>query len=258
MTEEVQNSNTEEQKEFTPIEQKALEMGWRPKEEFGGDEDDFVDAKEFVRRQPLFDKISQQSHELKAVKRAMEALKHHYTTVKESEYERALAALKKERSQAVADGDGDKFNALDQEIKTIEEQVEEIKEVKDQPLVQEVHPELQAWINANKWYTEVGYMRAFAEDLGQKLYKQGVPPTEVLKQITQAVKKEFPSKFTNPNKQTAPNVENGAKGSKASSKGISASDLTDQERKIMKTLVQSGVITEEKYLADLQAVKQKA
>ena len=45
----------QEQAQHTPdpIETRALEMGWRPKEEFDGNEEDFIDAKEFVRRKPL-------------------------------------------------------------------------------------------------------------------------------------------------------------------------------------------------------------
>ena len=53
-----ENQNLEQEApELSPIEQKAIQMGWRPKEQFEGDEEEFIDAKEFVRRQPLFDRI---------------------------------------------------------------------------------------------------------------------------------------------------------------------------------------------------------
>lgn len=44
-----------------PYEAKALEMGWRPKEEWDGPEEDFIDAKEYVRRKSLFEKIEHQN-----------------------------------------------------------------------------------------------------------------------------------------------------------------------------------------------------
>jgi len=50
-----------------PLADKARASGWRPKEEFEGDPDEWVDAGEFVRRKPLFDQI----HNLK--KQAKEA-----------------------------------------------------------------------------------------------------------------------------------------------------------------------------------------
>src|SRR5690349_8946842 len=114
-------------KEYTAIEQKAMEMGWRPLEEFEGAEEDFVDAKEYVGRKPLFDKISTQSREVKQLRQAVEALKTHYTAVRETEYNRALAALKAERKTALNEGDGDKFEALTDEIASIEEQAAQIK-----------------------------------------------------------------------------------------------------------------------------------
>ena len=49
-----ENQNQEAQpKELSAIEQRAIEMGWRPQEEFNGDEEDFIDAKEFVRRKNI-------------------------------------------------------------------------------------------------------------------------------------------------------------------------------------------------------------
>ena len=61
-----ENLNQEqEQPTLSPIEEKAIQMGWRPKDQFEGDEEEFIDAKEFVRRQPLFDRIENQNKQLK-------------------------------------------------------------------------------------------------------------------------------------------------------------------------------------------------
>mgnify|MGYP000971805459 FL=1 len=52
----VDNTNTEQVQDNTPqytdLEVKAMNMGWRPMEEFDGPEEEFIDAKEFVRRAP--------------------------------------------------------------------------------------------------------------------------------------------------------------------------------------------------------------
>ena len=55
MAEQELNTNVETQEqtqqvELSEIEVKAMNMGWRPIEEFDGPEDEFIDAKEFVRR----------------------------------------------------------------------------------------------------------------------------------------------------------------------------------------------------------------
>lgn len=242
--------------ERTPMEQKAMEMGWRPKDEFHGDEDDFIDAKEFVRRQPLFEKIEAQNKQIKNVTRALETFKQHYTKVEQAAVERALTMLKTQRKEALSDGDGDRFELLDDEIKKAEAKVLEIEQVKNQPLVEEtvVHPDWQAFQSRNPWYNTTGYMRKFADDFGTNLASQGLAPADVLKQVEQAVRKEFPNKFVNPNKANAPDVEQ----SRGSNKPVGKegdSFMNEQERKIMNDLVRSGLLTKEKYIADLKAVK---
>lgn len=264
MTEEIKPGEGQEPEvkqeaapEYSKIELQAMEMGWRPLAEFEGDEDNFIDAKEFVRRKPLFDKIEGQSKEIKSVRKALEALKQHYTKVQETEYNRALAKLQEARQEAISNADGAAFDQIDKEIRNVEKQMDVVKQAQELPLVEDepkIHPEFAAWQNKNQWYTSVGYMRTWADEYGDKLVKQGLAPSEVLRKVEEGVRKEFPHKFTNPNKQNAPFVENG----KESSKGAGRSEkieLTEQEERIMNTLVRSGTITKEKYLADLKAVK---
>ena len=254
MTEEVKTEEVvQETPEVSEIEQKALDMGWRPRDEFDGTDDEFIDAKEFVRRKPLFDKIEQQGKQLKATIKALEGLKQHYTSMREVEYERALKALKAERKQALSDGDADRFDVLDDQIKEVESEAAKIQQTKNVPAVQEevVNPEFQSWVTRNNWYKNVGYMREFADEVGVRLHQQGLSPTEVLKQVEQAVRKEFPHKFTNPNKNTAPAVESSG-GTKSAGKQKDTVELSELERKVMNDLVRSGVLTKEEYISDIK------
>ena len=107
---------------------------------------------------------------------------------------------------------------------------------------------------ACNWYGTTSYMRKFADEIGAELASKGIAPTEVLKQVEQAVRKEFPTKFVNPNKEHAPNVEQPKGGNKPAGKD-SDSFMNEQERKVMNDLVRSGLLTKEKYIADLKAVK---
>lgn len=242
-----------EQPQYTEVELKAMDMGWRPKSEFNGDEVDFIDAKEFVNRKPLFDKIETQSRELKNVKKALDALKVHYTTVRETEYKRALNELKEQRQEAISNADGVKFEQIDNQIKEIEQQAKEVSAVANVPNEPDIHPEFQAWVNQNPWYQSTPYMRTFADLEGARLHAQGLDRNEVLRKVAEAVKKEFPTKFRNPNKEDAPNVEQSG-GSKTGGKS-DAFELTAQERKIMNDLVRQGVLTKEKYITQLKEAK---
>jgi hypothetical protein len=242
--------------ELTPIEVRAVEMGWRPKSEFSGDEDDFIDAKEFVRRKPLFEKIDTQSRQIKAVTKALSEFKAHYSKVHEIAVTEALQKLKNERKEAIASGDGERFEQLDEKITATERQVDEIREAAKAPIVSEepvAVPEFNSWKSRNSWYDSVGYMRKFADEVGTPLALKGVPPEAVLKQVEEAVRKEFPHKFRNPNKDTAPGVETSKPGSARASKD--EVDMSDLERKIMNDLVRAKVLTKEQYIADLKRMK---
>jgi hypothetical protein len=248
-------SDGEQAPEYSPIELKALEMGWRPQSEYDGDEEDFVDAKEFVGRKPLYDKIAATSKQLKNVTQAVEALKLHNGKIEEASYQRALKELKTERKQALIDGDADKFESLDDEIKTVERQVDVIREEQTKTFVQEevpVHPEFQNWQNRNPWYGSVKYMREFADEVGGRLANT-MSPSDVLKEVEKAVRKEFPQKFVNQNKSDAPDVNsprNGGRGAKSES-----IEMTEQEVSIMNKFVRQGVMTKAEYIADLKKIK---
>ena len=247
---------TPEPPQHTDIELRAMDMGWRPKEEFQGNEDDFIEAKEFVRRQPLFDKIETQSKQIKAVSKALEALKVHYTRVEQSAVEKAIAQMKTARKDALSEGDGDRFELLDDEIKKAEHQLTAIQKVQDEPIVEEQvdHPEWKAFQSRNPWYKTTDYMRVYADKVGTELAQRGVSPSDVLKEVEKAVRKEFPQKFTNPNKSDAPDVSTtrtpGTGGRKNSEEG----KLSDSQRKIMNDLVRQGVLTKEEYIADLKSI----
>lgn len=260
MTEEnkevVPEQSQEQAPELSPIEQQALEMGWKPRDAFEGSDDEFIDAKEYVRRKPLFDRLEQQSKQLKNVNKTLEQLKTHYTKMREVEFNRALSELKNARKQSISDGDGDRFEVLDDQIKKVEQEAAQV--MSDQDEVPTSDPaEFKAWTAKNSWYQQDEAMTAYADRVGLK-HKEAVAageltPLQVLQKVEQAVRAEFPQKFRNPNKDTAPSVgESKASGRRADSFKAS---LNETERKIMNNFVRSGIMTEEQYLKDLKAAK---
>lgn len=252
-TEVAETSPGETTKQLSPMEQKALEQGWRPKEEFNGDPDSFIDAAEFVRRGELFSKIEHQSKELKQVRQALEALKDHHSKVKETEYKRALASLDSARKQALADGETERFFALEEKIEEVKaERAEFDAELKSVPTqdVQQPPAEFVNWVNQNKWYENDKAMRAYADRLGAEL-AASYPPATVLQMVEKEIKKEFSHKFTNPKSSRPMAVEPAGRGGGKSDNF----QLTPDERDIMRKFVRSGVMSEKEYIAELQKVK---
>ncbi len=243
-----------QEKQYSAIEQRAMEQGWRPKEEFEGDPDAFIDAPEFVRRGELFSKIEHQSKELKAVKAALDALKQHHSKVKEVEYERALKALQNARKQALVEGETERFLELEQRIEEVKEEKEEfdknLDSVKAEP-VRDINPEFTAWIERNSWYESSKPMRAYADKLGIELAQEGHSPSQVLVMVEKEIKKEFAHKFQNQKASRPQAVEPaGRSGAK-----VDSFQLSDEERSIMRKMVRGGALTEQEYIKQLKELK---
>jgi hypothetical protein len=270
MNEDIKETNVEEQldsgetskestqtKELSPTEQRALEMGWRPKEEFEGNEEDFIDATEFVRRKPLFEKIDSVGKELRETRKALKALQEHHVKVKEAEFKHALEQLRSEKKQALEEGDADKLIEIDERI--ADAKVRQVQEEKQQAQAASApHPNFVQWVQKNTWYKEDAELRVAADQIGAA-YAVANPdsePEQVLKYVEGRVKKLYSDRFRNPNKDRPSAVE-GRTSSTAQTKSPSVNDypLTDEERKVMMSFVRQKVMTKEEYIRDLQRVK---
>jgi len=257
MTEEnkVEDTNQvpETKPEVDPIVERATSMGWRPIEDWEGPEEDFIDAKEFVRRQPLFEKIEHQSKELKELRKAFDAFKTHHSKVKEAEYNRALQQLKASRKEAMVNGETEKALYIEEKIEEISEQKAEFdNSVAQIPTPTQVQPEFVRWQEQNSWYQKDRAMTAFADILGVELAKQGMSPEAVLAEVTKEVKKEFAHKFQNPRRAVGSPVE------AAPRRGVTKEPefvMTDEEKQIMKRIVRAGGIDEATYIAELKKVR---
>lgn len=250
---DTQDSGTPEpeQKEVT-VEDRARAEGWRPKEEFDKDESEFVDAKEFLARKPLFEKIEALSKQNKNINKTLDALKVHHGKVEEAAYKRALADLKMERMNAITEGDGVKFEAVENKIKQAEDQFKQATAAVATP---PDPSEFVAWRSKNNWYEKDADMREYADEVGIKFHREGLSPAEVLDAVSKKVRAVFPHKFVNQNKANAPDVGVSSGRSSRAADDSSRYELDETEKSIMNTLVNSKTMTKEEYIKQLKAIK---
>jgi hypothetical protein len=243
--------------ELTAVEQRALEMGWRPKEEFEGNEEDFIDATEFVRRKPLFEKIDNVGKELRETKKALKALQAHHEKVKEAEFQHALKSLREEKKIALEAGDADRLIEIDDQIADAKAQ-EVVNRNRQAQEASAPHPNFVQWAARNTWYKTNAELTVVADQIGTA-YAASNPntsPDDVLKYVEQRVRKLYPENFTNPNKTRPSAVEGGTSTpAKKSQDDTSNYPLTEDERRVMMTFVRQGVMTKEQYIDDLKRVK---
>lgn len=234
---------------------RARDMGWKPREEFDGDDSDFIDAGEFIRRQPLFDRIQETSKELKSTRETLKAFKTHYQKVKETEYARALADVKVQLKTAKLDGNRELEVGLEEEKERIESERDAFideQEAIDEVAQTAVNPLFEKWIARNTWYQSTKHMKVFADDVGTRLHQQGMNPEKVLEEVEKAVRKEFPNKFRNPNRDSAPSVEGPSSRQTKSGGATDDSFLSPDEREFMNKFIRDKVLTKEEFLRDIR------
>lgn len=243
------------------VEIKAIEMGWRPKEEFEGDEGDFIDAQEFVRRKPLFEKIDHVGRELKETRKALKALQDHHQKVKEAEYQNALKQLKAEKKAALEEGDADRLIEIDDRIANAKAE-EVAQRVQQTQAASQPHPNFVSWVEKNQWYRENAELKSVADQIGTG-YASSNPeahPDDVLKYVEGRIKKLYPENFKNPNKERPSAVEGGTStpaSKKSDIDDLNNYPLSEDERRVMMTFVRQGIMTKEQYIKDLKMVKEQ-
>jgi hypothetical protein len=73
--------------QFTEIEQRAAEQGWRPQDEWDGEPDDWRTAREFLDRGEFFKKIDEQNRTIKELRKTQtDFAKHLDTRSKKTEF----------------------------------------------------------------------------------------------------------------------------------------------------------------------------
>lgn len=243
--------------ELTAIELKAIEGGWVPQDEWDGDPDQWRPAREFLDRGELFKKIEDQNRTIKEFKKALQDFQSHHTKVRETEYKRALEALKAQKKTALEEGNADAVVAIDDRIDLVREEQSRLRETPQTQVDSSPNPEFISWVERNKWYENDRAMKAFADELGRELHLRGNEPADVLKEVERQVKAEFSHKFRNPNRDKSAAVEGSS--AKGSGKGSDSYQLSDEERRVMQRFIRTiPGFSEKDYIAELKRVKNGA
>lgn len=226
--------NAELGHDTTPdTEARARIQGWRPKEEFRGPPEKWIDAEKFldvaaevlpVARQQnkiLEEKVSRLENQNREISGKLTDVTQVLTDFREfasrgeqRAYERAKKELMDRRDAAIQHADRDAFNKVDAEI------IELDKSVRPKPAVEErgaaagtgkpppPDPAIVAWIAENPWFNTDADLNLFARSHDDYLLKAkpGLPVSDRLAAVKAKTKAEFPDKFENPLRESAASV----------------------------------------------------
>lgn len=254
---------SETETEVVDVEYEAKALGWVSKEDFRGAEDEWVDAETFVRRgkeinpilrknnERLMRELRARDTELQAIKQSVEEFKAYHAETAAREYDRALATLKQQKKEALANSDTDAVMELD-------EQIDELKSnkpsVRTEPAARAPDPAFVAWAKDNDWVFKDAELFKFAGAYSDVVALEHPEFTakELLEEVSKRVKGKFPEKFGRPARRAAGMVE-GSSGSDltgGSSRGKSYADLPADAKAACDKFVKQGLLTKAQYVTD--------
>lgn len=233
-------------------EEKALDSGWKPLEEWEGNPEDWVDAKTFNQRGEYMDRIKSQSSIIKKLEKNQsklqqdfQVLAEHHRKVAEIERAKAITELKQLKKQALDLGDTDKVVDIDDKIDDLKQEDRIAKTTPVAPTT-EIHPELTDWLEENPWYETdkalQGAANAVLEDILAKQPSLKGQVSKTLAMVRDQLQEEFPNKF---NKRRSPVSDSGdsqgTNSAKSSGKNL-AKKLTAEQRQFATTFIKSGAL----------------
>lgn len=249
-----------EQKEYSDIEKKALDQGWNP--DWEGSKEEFIDAAEFVRRKPLFDKIESQKkfydRKLRDVETTLTQLAQHHTKVKEVEYQRALKDLRTAKREALKEGNTSAVLVFEDKMDELTEtHKQEVQQIQAEQVKPQTGPteDFQHWVKTNSWYITNEEMHDFADGVAlayvnrAKVKGTQLSESEIFEYVLDKVKRSYPDKFENPNRERPSSVVNGDRQSKNSPKTLPKLPIEYED--IARNFEKNGVMKREEYIKQL-------
>ncbi len=234
------------------IEEIAAAQGWNPDH----DGPDKIDAAEFVRRKPLFDKIKAQNKELREVKKLVEGMATTYKTMSEAQFKKGSAAAEERMRAAEAEFDVKAY-------KEASHDKQQLEAAQSSTVTATEPPEVTEFCEKNPWFEKNAVMRTDALDYREKYLKANpnAPIADVLEYISTKIKRDYPEAFEPTEKKRAtPSAVEGASASSVSDplSKLKAS-MSTEEKRIMKMFVGegSGKMTEKEYLESYSTVRER-
>lgn len=242
------------------VEDRARDMGWRPLEEFKGDESRFVDAETFVKKGeeilPIIKanarKVEAENATLKSdmatLKKDVAEFRKYHSQTEQRAYQRALRDLEERQADAVHAKDLGAVKAITKEIADLSRDVR-TDDSGDAYATPDHAKALSSWKAENVWFGSDAAMTGAANAIASELEQQGVRGADQLAEVAKRIRAEFPHKFENERRKAPAAVEGSTPPRKA---GKTRADLPAEARTAMDRWVKQGLLTEKQFLADYQ------
>jgi hypothetical protein len=263
------NEDVSPKDDSTPEQREAARaQGWRDTDEYDGEPTKFVGAKEYLDRAehilPILRARERESRaEAAKLRQDLEDLRK--DTQEQIKFADARArkeiqdrydALKKQRAQAVTDGDGAEFDRIDGEMTALTREAQP-KKVEVPP---DAHPPAlkaasEAFLERNKWFQTDERKNRMAVVMSQEILAKRPDlknNPEFFPELERQLRKEYPDMFGNARRAAAdPMVEGDSRPTAARANGKKGfRDLPKDAQEAAKRQVKNGLCKNEQEYAD--------
>ena len=255
-------------------EEQARSIGWRPKDDWKGDPDKWVDAEAYLKkgeeilpilrkdRERLFGEVSSLKQDIQGLMKYHKEDRQRFQERIQAEHEAELEELKAKQRAAVDDRDVDTYDQLETERKALEAKQVTPPIVKQQPgqVAQEDQQEWDGWLKDNPWYevapdgqtplnevTKAAQMYAYRVQAENPNYRGW--EREFLDKVKDGVKLAYPDKFQNVRRDDVTGVEGGMGGAGGGSAKKVFGDLPSEAQVECRHMQKLGM-KESEYVAE--------
>ena len=232
--------------EVNEVEQEAVKKGWKP--------DGPKSAEEFLRAEPLYEEIKARGREIKDLRVTLEELTSHMKKQQEIGYQKALHELKAERVEAIQEGDVEKVESLERQIKDTETGIEEATKPQEHPSVTSFYE------RHNSWWSDPSYeaqeMRDFAAKRDIELSSQGLSPDTIIETLESDLRYKFPKKFENKAQEEPMVVESNTREVRSEPSTLRFSELSTTEKQLYRFLQDNNPMEAKEYLKELKKMRE--
>lgn len=206
---------------------KASVLGWKPREEWNGEEKEWRSAAEFLRRgeeigafmkrdlQTLRSQNAALQSQLQEMSQTMEEFREFSAKAEQRAYERAVKDLKAEKRNALREGDHERVAELEDQLDGLEPPAKPTK----RPPAPKIDPEFLQWRSENAWFGDGGDLvaTALAETLAAVVAREnpGLTGRAFYDKVKERVKQEVPERFG----VRQPPIDSGGRGGHQSKRG---------------------------------------
>ncbi len=228
----------------------ARKGGWKPKDEWDGDPEEWVPARAFLKNGELYDSIRRLKGDQNEIKQALKDATDLNRRLMQAQRKTTIDAKLQDRRAAIEAGDADAVDKIDREIYEFDRQLQDTP--KEQPLPEPV----QDWARSNAWFHEHPAAQQAAIAKFDQLQRQN--PSDLagnLEATTQYIYRRFPD--LGPEPEPAPRkrptaVETPSR--RQASRKPTVRDLSPEQRQVHDRLVRTKTMSSQEYIESLAEI----